>query len=74
MLESDFQAVGFQLSGISQPPSFLNFAKGHFHLRSDDPGIDPALYIPDVNNGYFRNEPDMSAYLTELFRHTGERL
>jgi hypothetical protein len=60
--EAGFQALGFQMNGISAPPSFVDVSSGDFRLQSDDPGIDKGVYLPGINDGFYNDAPDMGAF------------
>jgi hypothetical protein len=62
LTEADFQAKGFQVHGISQPPHFADTAGGDFHPRSDDPGINRGVPLPGINDGFAGAAPDMGAF------------
>ena len=57
-----FRARGFQLHGISEPPRFRNPEARDLRLLPDDPGIDRALPLPGINDGYFGPGPDIGAF------------
>lgn len=56
-----FRALGFQQHGLSAPPRFVDAAAGDLRLLPDDPGIDQALYLPGINDGYCGRAPDLGA-------------
>ncbi len=57
-----FRALGFQLHGLNAPPRFVDPLGGDLRLLPDDPGIDRALYLPGINDGYCGSAPDMGAF------------
>jgi hypothetical protein len=56
-----FAALGFQRNGLSAPPRYRDPAAGDLGLLPDDPGIDKALYLPGINDGYCGAAPDLGA-------------
>lgn len=54
--------VGFQRNGIASPPAFRNADRGRFELLPGDPGIDKALPLPGINDGWQGAGPDMGAF------------
>lgn len=56
-----FAELGFQRHGIAEPPRFRDPAAGDLRLLPDDPGIDKAIYLPGINDGYCGAAPDMGA-------------
>jgi len=57
-----FRALGFQQHGLSLAPRFRDPAAGDLGLLPDDPGIDQALYLPGINDGYCGAAPDPGAF------------
>lgn len=57
-----FRALGFETHGLSAPPRFRDSFAGDLRLRPDDPGIDRALYLPGINDGFCGGAPDMGAF------------
>lgn len=57
-----FIQLGFEANGISEPPRFRDPANGDFRLLADDPGIDKALPLPGINDGWQGAGPDMGAF------------
>jgi len=62
-----FRELGFQQHGLSAPPRFRDPAGGDLRLLPDDPGIDQALPLPGINDGFCGPAPDLGA-----FEHCGE--
>lgn len=60
--QAGFRALGFQLHGVSAPPSFRDPGGDDFRPTASDPGIDQALYLPGINDGYTGNAPDIGAF------------
>jgi len=56
-----FRALGFQRHGLNEPPRYRDPAAGDLSLLPDDPGIDKALYLPGINDGFCGAAPDLGA-------------
>jgi hypothetical protein len=55
-------ATGLECKGYEDPPGLANPGGGDFTLPSTSPNVDRGIAIPDINDGFTGNAPDVGAY------------
>lgn len=56
--------TGFELRGTQGAPQFVNAAAGDWRLLLGSPGVDAALVLPGINDGFLGAAPDCGAFET----------
>jgi len=56
------QAKGHEIHGMSTDPGFVNPINGDFHLSAGSPMIDAGVVIPNINDDYSGDAPDLGVY------------
>ena len=56
------KALGFEEHGISVEPGFVDPANGDFRLERESPCVDAGVRIPDINDDFTGQAPDMGCF------------
>ncbi|MBN1349614.1 right-handed parallel beta-helix repeat-containing protein [candidate division KSB1 bacterium] len=57
-----YSATGQEEHAISTESMFVDAQGGNFHLTAESPNVDRALRIPNINDNYQGNAPDIGAF------------
>lgn len=58
------EAMGWEMHGLQADPLFVDPGSGDLRLRHDSPCIDRGEVLPNINDGFSGEAPDMGAYET----------
>ncbi|MBN2290529.1 MAG: right-handed parallel beta-helix repeat-containing protein [Candidatus Glassbacteria bacterium] len=61
-LEDLQRSTGWEMHGKQADPCFVGQESGDLRLRADSPCIDSAELLPNINDSYLGQAPDMGAY------------
>jgi hypothetical protein len=59
---STLRSWGYEASGISEDPLFVNGGGRDYRLQSGSPAIDRGVRISGVNDGFVGSAPDMGRF------------
>ncbi|MEA2064611.1 MAG: right-handed parallel beta-helix repeat-containing protein, partial [Gemmatimonadota bacterium] len=54
--------IGWEMHGLNADPLFIDPESGDLGLKAGSPCIDNGVVLPNINDGYYGEAPDMGAY------------